>query len=160
ASFANNIIALKNAGCKIIVDDVVYFDEPFFQDGIVAQAVDTVKAAGVAYFSSAGNDAAQAFEALTYAETTIPDAVDGVTSGWFNFAPSGSPANARQKLTLQPNQFVVLAFQWDSPIGATLTDLDIYAVDSGTTNISVASKDRNLQTAEPFELLVPVNTTG
>src|SRR5262249_8489635 len=55
---------------------------------------------------------------------------------------------------------VVLAFQWDSPIGATLTDLDIYAVDSGTTNISVASKDRNLQTAEPFELLVPVNTTG
>ena len=33
-----------------------YFDEPFFQDGFVAQAVDAVEAQGVAYFSAAGND--------------------------------------------------------------------------------------------------------
>ncbi len=39
AGFASNIIALRNTyGCNIIVDDVAYFDEPAFQDGIVAQA--------------------------------------------------------------------------------------------------------------------------
>jgi hypothetical protein len=64
-NFANNIRALAGfpdaertvPGFKadIIVDDVVYAVEPFFQDGIVAQAVDEVVAAGVSYFSSAGN---------------------------------------------------------------------------------------------------------
>lgn len=56
AGFASNIIALQQAGCNVIVDDVSYFDEPPFQDGIIAQAVDTVSAAGAYYFSSAGND--------------------------------------------------------------------------------------------------------
>ena len=37
-------------------DDVGYFDEPFFQDGIIGDGVDDASAAGVAYFSSAAND--------------------------------------------------------------------------------------------------------
>src|SRR6202035_851029 len=54
--FASNIQNLRNAGCDIIVDDVFYFDEPVFQDGIVAQAVNSVTASGALYFSSAGNE--------------------------------------------------------------------------------------------------------
>ena len=64
-NFANNIRALAGLpgadrlvpGFKadVIVDDILYQVEPFFQDGIVAQAVDEVAAAGVSYFSSAGN---------------------------------------------------------------------------------------------------------
>ena len=72
-SFANNIRALAGdptapnyrAGFKadVIVDDIIYLDEPFFQDGIVAQAVDEVVAKGVSYFSSAGNrPATQAYD--------------------------------------------------------------------------------------------------
>ena len=58
AGFAANILALRDApyNCDIIIDDVFYFDEPVFQDGIVAQAVNTVTAAGALYFSSAGNE--------------------------------------------------------------------------------------------------------
>ena len=40
----------------IIADDVSYLDEPFFQDGIIAQGVNDVVAAGVSYFSSAANN--------------------------------------------------------------------------------------------------------
>ena len=56
ASFASNILALRAAGCDVIVDDLIYFAEPVFQDGIIAQAVNTVSASGALYFSSAGNE--------------------------------------------------------------------------------------------------------
>jgi len=56
ASFAQNILDLRNvSGCDIIVDDVFYFDEPVFQDGIVAQAVTTVTTSGH-LFLFAGNE--------------------------------------------------------------------------------------------------------
>src|SRR5262249_47399889 len=38
AQFAQNIRDLRAAGCDIIVDDLIYFDESPFQDGMVAQA--------------------------------------------------------------------------------------------------------------------------
>ena len=50
ASFAQNILNLRAAGCDIIVDDVGYANESPFQDGPIAQAVSDVGAAGVLYF--------------------------------------------------------------------------------------------------------------
>src|SRR3712207_8995845 len=38
-SFAKGILDLQKAGCNIITDDIAYFAEPMFQDGIIAQAV-------------------------------------------------------------------------------------------------------------------------
>ena len=61
--FANGILALAAAGCKVIVDDVSYFDEPFFQNGVVAQAIQTVEAEGVTYVTAAGNDANNGYQA-------------------------------------------------------------------------------------------------
>ncbi|QBB70832.1 hypothetical protein ELE36_10960 [Pseudolysobacter antarcticus] len=64
--FANNIRALagiptftypgQTFAADTICDDVGYFDEPFFQDGIIAQGVNDAAAHGVSYYSSAGND--------------------------------------------------------------------------------------------------------
>jgi len=39
----------------VIVDDIIYFAEPVFEDGIIAQAATLVVEAGAFYFSSAGN---------------------------------------------------------------------------------------------------------
>jgi subtilisin family serine protease len=61
-SFAQNIERLakpvdkEGAEADVIVDDVAWFNEPFFQDGPVAAAINKVTSEGVAYFSAAGND--------------------------------------------------------------------------------------------------------
>jgi hypothetical protein len=47
ADFAQGIRDLAAAGAKIIVDDVTYFDEPFFQDGgVIQKAIEDVAAQG------------------------------------------------------------------------------------------------------------------
>jgi len=38
----NAILNLQNAGSDVIVDDIIFLNEPMFQDGIVAQTVDQV----------------------------------------------------------------------------------------------------------------------
>ena len=55
AQFAANIEALCEAGADVIVDDIKYFDEPAFQDGIIAQGVNAAVANGCYHFSAAGN---------------------------------------------------------------------------------------------------------
>src|SRR5262249_50706949 len=57
ANMAANIQALaaNPNNCDIIVDDLTYFNEGVFQDDVIARAVNTVTAAGVVYFSSAGH---------------------------------------------------------------------------------------------------------
>ena len=58
--FADNIRRLADkkgpCGADVIVDDVGYFDEPMFSDGILNDAIDDVARQGAHYFTSAGND--------------------------------------------------------------------------------------------------------
>ena len=117
ADFANGILALANAGAKVIDDDVGYPDEPFFQDGLIAQAVNTVAAEGVAYFSSAGNDGH-----LSYENTSPSFPVAGTGSQanekLLNFDPSGKTSTTTLPLTiapLRPGDFVYLVVEWDQP---------------------------------------------
>lgn len=61
-SFASGVVKLVNAGCKVIVDDVMYFNQAAYQDGLVAKAVAYAKSKGVYYFTAAGNNSYQAYE--------------------------------------------------------------------------------------------------
>ena len=56
--FAEGIDRLRQeAGARIIVDDLIYFREPMYQDGIVAQSAARAVKNGVVYLSAAGNAA-------------------------------------------------------------------------------------------------------
>ena len=63
-NFADGIKALRDSGCKVIVDDITYITEPFFRDGVIAQAVEDVSSTGVNYFTSAGNFGVKSYEGI------------------------------------------------------------------------------------------------
>lgn len=162
AGFAQNIRNLANpamGNADVIVDDVFYFAEPFFQDGIVAQAVDDVSAAGVPYFSSAGNSADRSFES-----TTMNFAADTLFPGdsFYDFN-TGAAVDTRQSITIGNGVRIRLSFQWDDPfytVNGVDTDLDIYLVDAGTTNIRASSTSANVANQSPFEILQFTNNTA
>ncbi len=84
----------------MIVDDVSYFEEPFFQDGPVAVAINDVVASGVSYFSAAGNDNL-VFGGRNFSSWETPQfrdsaacpplllAATGVTKNCLDFDPGG-----------------------------------------------------------------------
>lgn len=107
ADFAGGIVELALAGADVIVDDVIYFTEPMFQDGIIAQAANEVARLGVPYYSSNGNRARDSYQSKYRAV-----AFDGSTFHDFDAGPGEDPLMTVQlDGSLQTN----LSFQWDSP---------------------------------------------
>jgi subtilisin family serine protease len=118
ADFASGIGALAKAGAKVIVDDVGYFDEPFFQDGEVAQAIDAVAAGGVAYFSAAGNDASNAYENTAPSFVTLSNAAPTAGEYLLNFDNSGATNTTSLAVdipALAQGELVAVVLQWDQP---------------------------------------------
>jgi hypothetical protein len=132
-NFANNIRALAGfpdaeravPGFKadVIVDDIVYYVEPFFQDGIIAQAVDEVAAAGVSYFSSAGNrPATMAYDSKPRIVPASEAANSGLNfanvppelyAGGFHDFDAGAATDIAQ--TVQVGAGSLMVFQWNEP---------------------------------------------
>jgi hypothetical protein len=147
ADFANNIRALRKAGCDIIVDDIIYFREPVFQDGIIAQAVNDVTASGALYFSSAGN------------EGNKNDGTSGVWEGNFvdgGAAPLGLSGRVHKfsKTALTNSitkQAGPLTLQWSDPWGQSSNDYDLYLLNPRGTEVVLASTDFQSGNGDPFE---------
>jgi hypothetical protein len=123
ADFAQGIRELVDSGCDVVVDDVIYFAEAMFQDDNVAQAADYAKAHGVAYFSAAGNQARQSYEAA-YRDSG---------SGTHDFDP-GPGVDVLLDATFYPGTTYFI-LQWDDPFfsisgapgAATDLDIELYA---------------------------------
>ena len=157
AHFANNIIALANAGAKVIVDDVGYFAELAYQEGPIAQAIDQVAASGVSYFSSAGNDAngnkVTGYEGLWSNGATYTGGSETTTLMRFATGQDYLP------VTIQGGE--VLVVQWANPgasaggAGAT-ADVDVFLTNQAGTTIRASGTSNNLG-ADPVEV---ISTTG
>ena len=109
--FAAGIKALAGAGATIIVDDVIYTDEPFFQNtGVITQAVESVIAAGVSYFTAAGNSSNNFYEAafnpMTMNLVGIGNRVVQEVSD------IGGTASPYEQITLQANATLNFSLEW------------------------------------------------
>ena len=145
-AFANGILALAAAGCKVIVDDVSYYDEPFFQNGVIAQAIQTVEAEGVTYVTSAGNNASNAYQAAW-----TPGS--GFFDGWLFTDAELFNGSLAQTITVTASSAdpVPLLLEWNEAYGqasfnAGAPDIDLWVFHNGVliaqaTNASVGEPD-------------------
>jgi subtilisin-like proprotein convertase family protein len=150
-SFADNIRALRAAGCDIIVDDVIYFSESPFQDGEIAKAVDDVVKDGALYFSSAGNGG------------NADDGTSGVWEGDFKKAKSGIGALAGLGDVHDFGQGVVsdrtegfggpVVLYWSDRAGRSANDYDLFILDNALTTVLAASTDVQDGDDDPVEFL-------
>ncbi len=163
-AFANNIEALADTfGAKIIADDIVYFDEPYFQEGPIGQAIDTVTGEGVTYFSAAGNFGSQAYESsnVSFMNDTIAG-ISGSPGSYYNFNPTGT-ATDKQQITMTAGQQIDFGLQWDQPFYTTngvTTDLNFYLLNDTTGAVVASSTTDNVATQTPLQLLSYTNSTG
>jgi hypothetical protein len=159
-NFANNIQALASDGVNVIGDDVRYNDEPMFQDGIIAQAVDNVVAAGHVYFDSAGN---QANDGYLSSFRGVSATVGSLGSGTFmNFNPGNGVTTelpitvGAQASAANPADIVMQfdqPFATQQPAGSTAaptSEVDFYILDSNG-NVVASSTNNNVATREPFQ---------
>jgi hypothetical protein len=178
-AFADNIRALANAGASVIADDVAYFEEPFFQDGPVAQAVNEVAAGGVSYFSAAGNDNLIDAKGRDIASWEAPEFRDSaacppaltVAAGaehCMGFDPIGGVDNAFG-ITVSKGATLTVDLQWAEPWNGVTTDLDAFLLDSegkplkvkeGSEEFLVGSAANNIKTQRPLEVFQWKNETG
>ena len=138
-----------------------------FQDGIIAQAVNTVTAAGATYFSAAGNEGPDSGYLSTFRATTAT--ITGIGTGTFmNFNPSGGTTTELPITTGIAN--AEISFQFDQPYqfqepagspGVVSSNVNIYVIDAATGAVVVgtAQNQNNVAAQQPWQFIT-IPTAG
>lgn len=110
-AFNTAIDELVAAGCNIIIDDVAWYEEPFFEDGIVASHIeDVINENNVLYLSSAGN------EGDSHYQGTFVNDGDNFHNEFFT-------------IHMETGSSVMVILQWDDPFGSSSNDYDLLLYD-------------------------------
>jgi subtilisin family serine protease len=179
-SFAQNIerlaepVSAGGAGAGVIVDDVAWFEEPFFQDGPVAVAIGKATSEGVTYLSAAGNDnlfdsegnEISSWEAPEFRDAGICPAAIFALDGFngthcMDFDP-GPGSDQTFGITVEAGETLTVDLQWAESWNGVGTDLDAFLLSAGGEILAGSAEDNagSEGTQRPVEILQWENTAG
>ena len=148
--FIHAIKELVDAGCNVICDDVSFdADEPFFEDGEIAQYIENQLSLhqNLIYVSSAGNDA------KTHYQGTFFDRGDGLNDFSWGIDP-----HQNLYAHIPPGGKLDVVLQWNDKWGASGNDYDLYLVNATTgVDLTFPSDNRQSGTGNPVEYIVYEN---
>jgi hypothetical protein len=167
-SYALNIerlaapVSAGGAGADVIVDDLSYPTEPFYQDGPVAVAVKRVTEKGVLYFSAAANEnlfnpageeiaswEAPRFRASTACNAKVVEFLDlqlakegkgPYEPECMDFDPGGA-VDTEFGITVQPYSIMELSLQWAEPRFGVESDLFAFLVGGSGASEELLTED-------------------
>lgn len=162
ADFANGIQALANAGSQIIVDDITYFSEPFFQDGDVVQAaVHSVVSHGLSYFTAAGNEGTNYYESSNRFSGYILPGLGYVAAQTF---PNPNGSSPLTPIFVAAGTTITIDLQWDQPFASigsghsSQTTLSMFLYNGNGNLVASATSDK--RGLDPVQLLRFTNQTS
>ena len=139
-TFIDSVACLAAAGANVIVDDLGFLDQPFFEDGDIATAVRGAVRAGVSYHSAAGNEA---FAHLEQMYRPGPN-------DFHDFL--GGPVDEGDDVSVGPSGSVTCILQWNDPFRGSANDYDLYVFDAAKRVVALSA---NTQTGadDPLEIV-------
>jgi Subtilase family len=177
-SYAQNIeklaapVSAGGGGADVIVDDLSYESEPFFQEGPIGEAIRRVTEKGVMYFSAAGNDTLfdaarneiSSWEAPEFRGTPkcSKEVVAGLSEllaaqGLGPYEPDcmdfdpGAGVDTEFGITVEPGAPLSLDLQWAEPWAGVKTDLiALLIAGTGPEETVVAGEAPLTLTPTPF----------
>jgi hypothetical protein len=141
-AFNGAIDDLIDAECDVVCDDIVWFYEPFFEDGIVAKHLESILTSNdIIYVSAAGNNARGHYQGDYHNDgNNFHDKV------WYvDFYPPSSSA--------------ILVLQWNDAFHASGNDYDLYLCDYYTEEVLLYSANTQDGDDDPLEF-IPVLYSG
>lgn len=146
SDMAAGFTSLRTNGADVIADDVSWLGEPFFQDGQIAQSIDSNVSAGTLCFTCASNQEDSSYE---HAWQNFN------ANTFYDFASGDETVN----FTLSNNEQLRCGLQWNQAFGGATTDLDIEIWNSSLTTLLADTNTNNIG-GNPFDFMSFTNTTG
>ena len=145
--------AFGGEGADVIVDDLGYYFQPYYEDGYVALAVADAVAGGTVFVSAAGNAADEHYEG---------DFVDG-GDGYHAF-----DGDSDISMRVRSGDFVNVILQWNDEFGASGNDYDLFVCPPGLRPVkfnlqnNICEESTSVQNGDddPFETVYASYVSG
>ncbi|MFA4837533.1 MAG: hypothetical protein WC749_15875, partial [Dehalococcoidia bacterium] len=148
--------ALETSGCRIIVDDIGWSDEPKFEDGPIAQEARAFVSRGGVYVTACGNDAQRHYQ-RTYIPVDSQIKISGTTYNVHahNYT-SGEIGNG---FVVPPGGRFSVTLQWKNKWGISGDDFDLFLLDSSNNAVALSGNPQN-GSGNPWEYISLENVSG
>jgi hypothetical protein len=148
----SSINYLVGQGCKVIIDDLTTFGEPYFTDGSIANAVASAVNSGVVYVTAAGNYSDHEHYQAQYTPSTT-----AFGGGLLHKFATGDDSN---DVSIAGGEHFRAFLQWSDPWGASANNYDLYLIDSNSFATLAQSTNVQSGSTNPLEIVEWTNSTG